>query len=377
MEIFYKIQINLMTFVILTFLFFIAFRKLDKSDSLNRAFLLTALGVMLGLLAEGISCIFNGYADTISITINNVLSVILFALAPMISFYFFIFIYHLVHPGRNIERSILLLFMIPVFTNVILSILSPFLGLFFSIGSDGIYSRGPLFFLSAFSTYLYMAAGIILVAVNFRRMIRQDFYLILGIGIIPVLGGITQSLFYGILVMWSSAAIALLLGYLFLQDRMIRLDSMTQAWNRESFYFNYSRSIQMTPDKKFGAIFFDVDNLKMINDTYGHLEGDKAIMLVMKIIRSILPQGAVICRLGGDEFIITCDCEKESDIEEMLAKIKKGFQEDQETREKEYPLECSFGSALYTSKYSSLDVFLSHLDVLMYQDKFSKKSKEV
>lgn len=376
MEVFYRIEVNLVTFLILAVVFVIGYKNLDKSDSLNRAFLVTVLGVILGLLAEAASCVINGDSYPFAIVVNNILSVIIFAVAPMISFYFFIFIFHLVLPNTQLNRNLWFIFALPVITNVILSILSPFLGFFFSVSAEGIYSRGPLFPLSAVSTYLFMAAGVVLVLFNYHRMIKRDFWLILGIGIIPILGGIAQGLVYGILAMWSSAAVALFLGYLFLQDRMIRLDSLTGAWNRESFYFIYSRRLQQTPDKKFGAIFLDIDNLKLINDTFGHLEGDKAIKLVMETIRSVLPPGAVICRFGGDEFIVLYDCDTMTQINTILRDIKKGFSESEEVKAKDYPLGCSFGTALYTTEFTDLNAFLSRLDSLMYKDKFSKNKTQ-
>jgi len=373
-EVLYRIQVNIVTFIILSVVFIIAYRSLDKSDSLNKSFLLTTIGVMLGLLSETATVILNNNAVPFAIVMNQIFSVLIFAIAPMISFYFFVFIFHLVLPGKKLHHWLWLIFALPIISNIIFAMLSPFFGFFFSISSQGVYARGPLFWLSALSTYIFLAAGIVLVSFNFKRMVSKDFWLILGIGIIPIVGGIVQGLVYGLLAMWSFAAIGLFLGYLFLQDRMIRLDYMTSAWNRESFYYTYSRRIQMTPEKKFGAIYLDIDNLKIINDSFGHLEGDKAIALVMDVIREVLPYGAVIARLGGDEFIVLYDCETMEEMQSILGLIKKNFLENEKVKAKEYQLECSFGVSLFTSEFASLEAFLSHLDGLMYQEKFSKQS---
>jgi len=367
--------VNLTTLVLLIFVFFVAYRKLDRTNHLNRSFLLTLLGVMLGLSAETITDFLNGNSNGIMVIVNNIFSVVLFVVAPIMAFNFFMFIFHLVFQGKNLNKELRLIFILPIISNVIISLLSPFFGLFFDISNMGIYSRGPLWWLSAFSTYVYVIAGIALVIANNKRMLRQDLWLILGIGFIPILGAVFQSLFYGVLAMWSSAGIALILAYLFLQDRMIRLDSLTGAWNRESFHMIYSRRIQSNPEKTFGAIYFDIDNLKMINDGFGHLEGDNAIKLVMEIIRASLPPGGIICRLGGDEFVLLYDCEEESQIRMILENIKLGFSTHEELKQKEYPLECSFGTALYTSEYTDLNGFLSRLDFLMYEEKFSKRKK--
>jgi diguanylate cyclase (GGDEF)-like protein len=366
-----------MNFIMLVIVFIVAYRKLERNDRLNRSFLLAVAGVMLGLISESASTYFNGKTGTFSIILNNFFSTIIFVIAPMIAFYFFIFIFYLLLPDNKIKKNLYLLMALPVIISVSLALLSPLFGFYFQISDTGVYSRGNLFLLSAFFTYIYLITGVVLILINIKKMVVEDLLLILAVGIIPVIGGIVQSLFYGLLTMWSSAGVALILGYLFLQDRMIRLDSLTGAWNRESFYYTYSRRIQLNPDKKFGAIYFDIDNLKEINDNYGHLEGDKAIKLVLERIREILTPASVICRLGGDEFIILCDCVTEADMEEILENIKANFKIDSEVVEKDYKLECSFGTAIYSSEFTSINAFISKLDMLMYEDKFSKKSKVI
>ncbi|HWQ42679.1 MAG TPA: diguanylate cyclase [Desulfosporosinus sp.] len=51
-------------------------------------------------------------------------------------------------------------------------------------------------------------------------------------------------------------------------------------------------------------LFFDIDNLKMINDTFGHLEGDKAIKKATQTLRATFCELDIITRLGGDEFVV-------------------------------------------------------------------------
>ena len=373
---FLRNQVNIFSFILLIFVFLLAFRNLDRKDRLNRSFLLTIIGVVIGLLAESTTNLLNGNANSGVIVINNIFSAILFLVAPVISYNFFVFIYYLIFQGKPLNKTIQIILIIPVISNFIFSVLSPFFGLFFSISDLGVYSRGPLWMLSAFSTYIFMILGVVLVFVNYKKMLKQDFWLILGIGIFPVIGGLIQAMFYGVFTMWSCAAVALILGYLFLLDRMIRLDSQTGAWNRESFFITYSRRIQLNPEKTFGAIYFDIDNLKTINDTYGHLEGDNAIQLVMETIHESIPDGYTICRLGGDEFIILRDCEEQSQITSVLENIKEQFKTSPKIKEKKYNLECSFSAGLYNSEFSSLNAFLSKLDFLMYEDKFSKKFKK-
>lgn len=375
MEVLYRTHVNLFAFIILLLVSLVAFKRLKKDDRLNRSFIIASIGVLLGLFFETLSVYFNNNSQASIIVLNNIVSVIIFILAPIISFSFLLFIMQLIYSKLILEKRWFLLLLIPVISNVILSVLSPFYGVFFSISSNGVYMRGPLFILSAFSTYVYMLIGIILVLYNFKRMLKQDAYLVLGIGILPIIGGLIQALVYGVLTMWSSGAAALVLGYLFLQERMIHVDALTGVWNRASFYNTFSRKIYLNPNDVFGAIYFDLDNLKKINDVYGHIEGDYAIKSVVKVASSKLPNDAIVCRLGGDEFIALFDCDQDQTLNQYVKEIKQAFNDFNKTNDKAFMVDCSFGQALFTKEFGSLNALISRLDVMMYQEKEAKRQK--
>jgi diguanylate cyclase (GGDEF)-like protein len=78
-------------------------------------------------------------------------------------------------------------------------------------------------------------------------------------------------------------------------------DTLTQIFNRH--YGMQLLSEWLAQGKTFIICFVDMDNLKYVNDKYGHAEGDKYILCVTGVLRKFSPD-AVICRLGGDEFML-------------------------------------------------------------------------
>ncbi|WP_058307655.1 EAL domain-containing protein [Gracilibacillus massiliensis] len=88
--------------------------------------------------------------------------------------------------------------------------------------------------------------------------------------------------------------------------RLIYLDSLTQTYNRFYLEENLPMFIQNSTDqnKKLALIMFDLDRFKLVNDTYGHQAGDQLLKLVSQRVRDISSKNEMICRLGGDEFII-------------------------------------------------------------------------
>lgn len=85
-------------------------------------------------------------------------------------------------------------------------------------------------------------------------------------------------------------------------------DPLTKVFNRKGFDEKVRRLVNSSdPKKRLGIIYFDMDNLKIINDTYGHKMGDKAILNVIDILTSTVRERDIVARLGGDEFIIVVE----------------------------------------------------------------------
>lgn len=103
------------------------------------------------------------------------------------------------------------------------------------------------------------------------------------------------------------------------------LDLMTGIYNHDSF----QRKVEQRLAEEGGMCFYiiDLDDFKLVNDTYGHSTGDALLKLLAKLLREHFPDNAVIGRLGGDEFAVceTCSGTKE-EREERLGKIRSEFQ---------------------------------------------------
>jgi diguanylate cyclase (GGDEF)-like protein len=87
-------------------------------------------------------------------------------------------------------------------------------------------------------------------------------------------------------------------------ERLADEDSLMPIANRRAFVRELSRKIAFT--RRYGppssVIYFDVNDMKQINDTYGHLAGDAALRHVAKVLCNNVRSSDVVGRLGGDEF---------------------------------------------------------------------------
>jgi len=125
--------------------------------------------------------------------------------------------------------------------------------------------------------------------------------------------------------------------------------------------------------RRFNLIFIDLDNLKYINDVFGHSEGDEYIRNVAKKIKGFSP-ASVACRVGGDEFMLLIPDMSLEGTHEKMEKLSTEFINHEYLKDKEFTYGLSYGIAMVdeTNKLSAADV-LSIADERMYENKRAKK----
>ncbi|MDX9871044.1 MAG: GGDEF domain-containing protein [Clostridia bacterium] len=376
MSVFLRVDINIAAFILLSVVLVIAYQQLDRQDLWNRRFLSTSLIVLFALFFETMTCIINKRPELWLMPVSVFMHLGLFITGPILTYSWYVLIHSWIIPKLAIPKKKHLLMLLPVIINFFIIALSPFFGWVFFINSANVYQRGPLFSVSAIITFFYLFCALLLILKHRKKIVKQEVFSLFIVVILPLLGGILQSLFYGLLFIWSSSAFALVITYNLLQQRLIRLDSLTGAWARESFLYFISQKIKRGTDTRFGAIYLDLDKLKEINDEYGHLEGDDALKTTIRLVKSLLRKTDVIARLGGDEFIIIVDCESPEILEKMIARIRSKLKEYNEKSGKGYKLECSFGADIFDAAYTNVEQFLHHIDSLMYSNKKGKSCGE-
>ena len=372
MDVFLRIDINIMAMVLLGLVSLNAYKRLDRQDLLNKVFLIVSLIIIIQLFFETATCIINKRPEQWLIPISVFLHICLFTVAPILTYYWYFLIKNLVVFDEAIVKKSNILLLIPVIISILLTLLSPVYNFSFYIDSSNVYHRGPFFNINAAITYLYIIYGFILIVKNRRKIVRQEFVPLCIFSVLPMIGGLVQTLFYGTLLMWSGTAFSLVIVYIFLQQRMVHLDALTGVWSRGSFDYYISQRLKQKNNDKFGVIYFDIDGLKNINDSFGHVEGGLAIKTSIAIIKNVIRKNDIIVRMGGDEFLIILDFESNADLEKTINRINASFSEHNKNSGKGYKLECSFGADIFNSDYSSIEQFLRHVDNLMYENKRDK-----
>lgn len=121
-------------------------------------------------------------------------------------------------------------------------------------------------------------------------------------------------------------------------------------------------------------LYLDVDGFKDINDTYGHAEGDIVLKRVVQLFKSTLREIDIICRIGGDEFLLIFP---ENSLDEILIirkRLNKNLEKLNQTLNRPYKIDFSIGFSVYDPANPQTIEKLIHLaDQKMYEDKSKRK----
>lgn len=172
----------------------------------------------------------------------------------------------------------------------------------------------------------------------------------------------------------SSYVVFLLFNYMTKSKTMISQDSLSGVNNRVSFN-KYINNVFLSKEHD-GAyiVFIDIDNFKHINDTYGHIEGDDAISLVGKTLKSIAGEtNSFVARIGGDEFVMILKTTDEEFVKKVIQNISFELEERIIFSDKQYDLTVSSGFVEIKRNQKNIKELMAKADESMYAEKMKKK----
>ncbi|MBQ8965687.1 GGDEF domain-containing protein [Ruminococcus sp.] len=161
-----------------------------------------------------------------------------------------------------------------------------------------------------------------------------------------------------------------------LEDTSVR-DGLTGLYNRRGFESRSAEAARkMHRDEMACAMVIDMDGLKKINDRYGHAEGDFAIRKLAEFIGRGCAGGKIAGRTGGDEFYIFVPCCDEEQIDKFHRFLEADIKRFNESGEKPYTLDASFGACLHEiGPACDVEELIRIADERMYEAKQLKKQR--
>jgi diguanylate cyclase (GGDEF)-like protein/PAS domain S-box-containing protein len=149
-------------------------------------------------------------------------------------------------------------------------------------------------------------------------------------------------------------------------------DELTGVFNRRGFFTLADLQIKLANRNKTGIfmLYADLDDFKIINDTYGHKEGDLALIETANLLKENYRDSDIIARIGGDEFVVIPVGTAGDDVESITARFEDALNAHNEIKNRNYKLSSSVGIAYYDPlNPCSLDELIMKADRMMYEKK--------
>lgn len=273
--------------------------------------------------------------------------------------------YHIHRNFKRIKKKSRIL-AVPLIIATILIIIN-LLGtdIIFDISKENVYTRGPMNFILYIFVFVYYIESIYTVQKAKSDSILVEFFPIYFFIIPCMIGTMIQGFFFGISTVWLCVAIAFIIVYIEIQISISFIDDLSGLYNRK--YMNhYLDKLQNNKTKHVYGFLLDVNDFKVINDTYGHLSGDRAIIHIGKILQNTVGNGCVAIRMGGDEFVIFAILKSNEEALALKKHIEQNVRQFNIHSKEPFHLSFSIGIAKYSG---NIDTFLSAMDDSMYEAK--------
>ncbi|MEZ1954728.1 GGDEF domain-containing protein [Pseudomonas asiatica] len=158
------------------------------------------------------------------------------------------------------------------------------------------------------------------------------------------------------------------------EERIARLaarDPLTALYNRRALEVRAGPFFKAVDSTQPGALLLiDIDNFKLVNDLHGHVAGDRLLIALSEMIRTVLPERSLAVRLGGDEFVILLCGASSERVMELGGLLREQFQQyASKTVPTPQPVTLSIGANLFDQPPTSLAALIEQGDVALYQSK--------
>ncbi len=246
---------------------------------------------------------------------------------------------------------------LPAAVNVPVLLPCMFTDLYFWYDESSHIVRGPLHYEPHILSALYIVFLFVLAVLASKRGRNTETGILVITGTSVVTAVVVEMIFEVRGILLSVIALSILGYYLYVHIEHFRFDNLTGVLNREALKVDVERYGNRTISH---VLSIDMNGLKVINDTKGHEEGDKAIKAVAHALESSLLPKCRIYRIGGDEFSVLCILKSTDDVNMMIEKMYSTVEATGYT--------CAVGYSEWYSGKSFNEVYNS-ADNAMYENK--------
>ena len=274
------------------------------------------------------------------------------------------------------KKSFKIIVSIPILLVELLILINPITQWLFQLDNDVNIVEGKLYIVMLLSASIYLLLVMVIAVVTFIKaktisMRRSTMTLIVSIAIIIVFV-VFDSLLDKVAILPAAVFSVICIIFFNMLDSNVNTDALTGINNRKKAFEYLQEEIKACSEDNPLLIYMcDLNGFKSINDMYGHMEGDDALISVTTALKAIAAKyDAFIARLGGDEFLICLRTgDKEFNPKTLIEELNEKLEKIVEDESKKYKLIMAAGYICCTDKHDNLNNCIATADVMLYENK--------
>lgn len=342
MELFIRIEADALAFFICLVIFVHLKSKPGRFLQEYRMMSLLIGSVMAEIALDAFAWYVSPFHSPAGVWLRQASLFLYYALNDFIPFLWFLYVYLQVY--HTVSKRRLAVFGLPQLLGIAFVTVNLFVPLLYSVSAGNVYQRERFFFINAAICYGYMLAAEFVPLFNRRRVSEKHYVSLSLFSFPPLIGSFIQLEFLGLNLIWTCAALSLLIIYLGILVDKMGADSLTGLRNSmQANEYLEMRLRRAARGQGFTAVLLDSNDVKEINDVYGRSEGDAVITAAARLLQRSVNRGDFLARVGGNLFLMLLDTEDRAALDGLLREIEENFDLYNSTSSRPYRLSLTTG----------------------------------
>lgn len=337
----------------------------------NKLFQVCFLTTFLAMTSNILSTICIQNTGVIPLWVNWPVTTIYFIATPLMGVIYFYYALSILYENQPRFPKRWLFLLLPAVFYLLLVISNPFTGSLFSLSLETRYEQGPLIITTYLVFYIYCLFTCVTVVALGKRVDPTIRNILACFPLIAALVVIIQQIFPEVILSGSAATCALLILYLYLQNKQISIDYLLGIPNHKEFLNSLQLQIKRHKDASFTILLVSLRNFKQVNDTYGQQNGDEFLKTVCNYLSNTV-KPYQLYRYNGDEFAVLIPESDKETIIRLVKAIDGRFNQPWKSRD----FRCMIGTVIAVTTYpKSADTMEDLINALEYTVSVAKDGK--
>lgn len=269
----------------------------------NKMFQACFLTTFCAMLSNILSTVMLANPQAVPAFLTEAVTLVYFVATPLMGMAYFFYAAATVYEKHDGVWKVIGWVSIPGILYFLTVLSNPFTHLLFTIQPGGGYSQGPWILTTYLVFYFYCLSALVLVLIKRAWLERPIRRILTSFPVIACAVIVFQQFYPEVILSGSAATSALLLIYLYLQNKQIAIDYLTGLPNHQEFIKMLELHIKKSAQQPFTIIVLSLRDFKQINDTFGQQSGDAFLQAIAEYLRSVCHARSVY-RFSGDEFAV-------------------------------------------------------------------------